>query len=461
MVVHITMSAAPGELVGGVLAPGDQPLGGARNGVTPSIVSAMDAPGPQRAPWWRTAGYVAVCAFASLATAAYDPMVQRAEQGWQLMLGLVVLLLCLAVPALLIWRHQAPYLVTLVAAGVAVVLPVGAWTALVAMASLISRRRGPKVWWTAAAAAVATAVSVIRDAQGPTMDSSLLKLVMGPADAPSDTRVELSLWTLVGAVLLGVGVAVGAGLLVRARREAVVSAQQASAERVTTERLGDQLARQQERERIAREVHDVLGHRLSLVNLHAGAVESHARDHPQLAESARLVRLSATQSLEDLRSLLHVLREPVGAEPAAPDLSLRDLSDVIDETVQTGLPVTSSVYLDRPEQAPPALSRAVYRIVQELLTNARRHAPGEPVRLHVSGGPGDGVTVDARNRYTATRVDTAEEGDNDATSATRAAGHGMQGIAERVELMHGRLAYGLDDEGRTFRVTAWLPWQVE
>src|SRR5699024_5669152 len=122
-------------------------------------------------------------------------------------------------------------------------------------------------------------------------------------------------------------------------------------------------------------------------------------------------------------------------------LSLRDLTQVIDETVQAGVPVTSTVYLDRPEQAPPALSRAVYRIVQELLTNARKHAPGEPVRLQVSGGPGEGVTVEARNRYVA--ADTEAERDN------AASGQGMRGIAERVELMNGQLAYGLDHDGRT------------
>lgn len=423
----------------------------------PLYREAMRAPGPRRPPWWRTAGFIVLCAFASMVSVAFSEMGQRTDHGWQLMLTLASFLLCFVVPASLAWRHRAPQTVALVAAAVAAVLPIGAWTALTALGSLVGRRRGHGVWWTTAAVTAATAVSVVRDARAPTMGTSLLKLLVGPANAPSTTPVHLSPWVPAVVALLGVGVAVGAGLLVRARREATASAGQASVERATTGRLGDQLARQQERERIAREVHDVLGHRLSLLNLHAGAVEANAQGHPELAESARLVRLSASQSLEDLRSLLHVLREPVGAEPAMPDLSLTDLPSVINESVQAGLPVSSSVFLDRADEAPPPLSRAVYRIVQELLTNARKHAPGELVRLEVSGGPGAGVTVDARNRHVA----GPSSGGAGAPAERPGSRRGMQGMAERVELLGGRLTYGLDDGGRTFRVTAWLPWPAQ
>src|SRR5690625_6895976 len=90
--------------------------------------------------------------------------------------------------------------------------------------------------------------------------------------------------------------------------------------------------------------------------------------------------------MADLRSLLAMLHEPLDAEPAEPDLSLVDLPAMIAETVDTGVPVSSSVYVDSAEQADPTLARAVYRLVQELLTNARRHAVGQQVVLEVSGG---------------------------------------------------------------------------
>jgi len=150
--------------------------------------------------------------------------------------------------------------------------------------------------------------------------------------------------------------------------------------------------------------------------------------------------------MADLRSLLAMLNEPLDAEPAEPDLSLVDLPDMIAETVDAGAPLSSTVYVDGAEHADPALARAVYRIVQELLTNARRHAPGLPIRLDVTGGPANGMRVDARNPY----VPVA--------GATRD-GQGLRGIAERVELLGGQLAYGLDDGGRTFRVTVDLPWR--
>src|SRR5699024_6541083 len=107
-----------------------------------------------------------------------------------------------------------------------------------------------------------------------------------PPDTPPPELVPLSWWVVPIAVALTVGPAVGIGLLRGANRSARVADQRA--ERVGRQRaeLGDELARQRERERIAREVHDVLGHRLSLLNLHAGALEVNAREDAQLAQSA-------------------------------------------------------------------------------------------------------------------------------------------------------------------------------
>lgn len=393
---------------------------------------------------WRTALYVALAVLASLTSVAYSEMGRQGEHGWQIMLVLLLFLLSFAVPLLLVWRHRYPYAVPLVAAAVAAILPIGSWTALIALASLVARRRDRQVWGVALAVLAATAVSMVRDVQGTTMETSLLRAFLGPTNAPRTAPVELSPWAVPLAVLLLCGLAVGLGLLVRAHRDARASESAVEAEREVAGRLGDELARQQERQRIAREVHDVLGHRLSLLTLHAGALEANARGNPELEQSARLVRESAARAMDDLRSLLAVLREPLEPSPADPDLSLVDLRDVIDDAVRTGGPVTSTVYLDSPEQADPQLSRAVYRIVQEVLTNARKHAPGLPVRLEVSGGPGRGVRIDAHNPYV--------------PGEHRPDGHGLTGMAERVELLGGTLRYGLDDSGRTFRVTAELPW---
>ncbi len=400
----------------------------------------------QRAPWWRTVLWGTLCAAASLTSLAYSGLGNRTEYGWEVLLLGAGLLVALALPLLLLWRHRAPYAVTLVASAVAVALPVGTWTALVALASLIGRRRGPQVWWTAGAAAVATTVTVVRDTSGATSATSFVKLLFAPSGAAPGMEVTLGWWVAPLFIVVGIAIAVGSGLVVRARREAAASARQVSAAQDASDQLGDQLARQLERERIGREVHDVLGHRLSLLNLHAGALEAHAPSGGPLGESARLVRESAARAMEDLRSLLDMLNEPLETGPAELDLSLVDLPDMIAETVETGVPVSSAVYIDGAEHADPALARAVYRIVQELLTNARRHAHGHPIRLDVNGGPSTGMTIDARNPYVPPTVPSR-------------GGQGLRGIAERVELLGGQLRYGLDDEGRTFRVTVQLPWR--
>lgn len=402
----------------------------------------------RRAPWWRTTVLVVACSFASITALAFSALGERADEESTAAAIAIVLVFpaAILVPLTLVWRHRAPYVVALVAGVAAIVLPVGATTALVALASLIGRRRGRHVWWVAGAVAVTTTVAAIRDVAAPTMQRSLIKTLIGPADAPPDAVVSLSWWMVPILVVIAMAAAAGTGLALRARREARSSAEHASAAQQTTQRLGDELARRSERERIAREVHDVLGHRLSLLSLHAGALESSATGDAELARSAAVVRESAGQSLEDLRSLLGVLREPLGDEPAGLDLA--DLPAMIDETVRTGVPLSATVYLDHAETARPELARAVYRIVQELLTNARKHAPGEQISLSVSGGPQAGVTIDSRNRY----VPTTE-------ASTAGARQGLQGIAERTELLGGHLAYGLTDGERTFRVTVTLPWQ--
>ncbi len=400
----------------------------------------------ERAPWWRTLLWAFLCGLASLTTIAFSELAGRDDYGWQILLLTLGLLVALLLPLTLLWRHRAPFTVTLVATAVAVVLPVGTWTALVALGALIGRRRGREVWWTAGAVALATALTVVRDTRGSSSATSLVKLLFAPADAATGAKVELAWWVAPLLVGLATVIAVGAGLAVRARREAVASAHDVTLAHRASAQLGDELARQRERERIGREVHDVLGHRLSLLNLHAGALEAHAPPEGPLGESARLVREGAAKSMADLRSLLAMLQEPLDSEPAEPDLSLVDLPAMIAESVDAGAPVSSTVYVDGAEHADPALARAVYRIVQELLTNARRHAPGRPIRLEVNGGPATGMHIDARNPY----VPPAEPSGG---------GQGLRGIAERVELLGGQLAYGLDDDGRTFRVTVRLPWR--
>ena len=106
------------------------------------------------------------------------------------------------------------------------------------------------------------------------------------------------------------------------------------------------------------------------------------------------------------------------------------------------------IFVADADKAHPSLSRAVYRIVQEVLTNARKHAPGQRVELLVNGGPSSGVVIDVRNPV------VAEKG-----SGASGSRRGLAGVAERAELLGGQVQYGLANEGSTFRVRVELPWR--
>ncbi|MCK0111711.1 histidine kinase [Ornithinimicrobium sp. F0845] len=344
-----------------------------------------------------------------------------------------------------LWRrHTAPYAVTLVTAAMPLVLPLDATAALFALAALIRVRTGRWVWACGGLVALATTVALFRDASGATTGSSMLKSLTSVHEPGAAVPVDLSIWVPLIVALALFGSAVGAGLFMRSRLDLVAIQTRADAAQQSTTVLTDRLGRQAERDLIAREVHDVIGHRLSLLSLHAGGLEVAAGQDPRLAHSASLVREGAQQAMDDLRSLLNVLREPEATafnRTAMPSLS--DLPAVIEETVDGGMPVVSTVYLSQAEDADPALARAVYRIVQELLTNARRHAPGAPVRLLVQGGPTEGLRIETANRLT--------------TLIPGPPGNGLTGISERVDLWRGTMRHGLD-QGHTFRVAIHLPW---
>jgi signal transduction histidine kinase len=226
----------------------------------------------------------------------------------------------------------------------------------------------------------------------------------------------------------------GWGLFVRYRQQ--LKARAAEAEQAERER-----ARQRARDELARELHDLLGHRLSLLSLHAGAME-YRPDAPaeELARAAGVVREQSHLAMRDLREVISVLRAPIGELPQ-PRMS--DLRALVEE-VRPGMRIDLVERVDG--EAPERSGRTAYRIVQEALTNARKHAEGAPVTVEVEGGPGEGLTV------------TVESGPGrDAGPDGESRGHGLIGLEERATLAGGNLEYGPTDQGG-WRVRAWLPW---
>ncbi|MEU5720769.1 histidine kinase [Micromonospora sp. NPDC047738] len=241
------------------------------------------------------------------------------------------------------------------------------------------------------------------------------------------------------------------GMFVRARRQLVVSLRERAERAEAEQQLRVAQARQLERTRIAREMHDVLAHRISLLSLHAGALEFRPDAPPdEVAKAAGVIRGSAHAALQDLREVIGVLRAETGAEriPERPQPTLADLAALVEESRAAGMRVDLRDRVTAAERMPAALGRSVYRIVQEGLTNARKHAAGAAVTVELAGGPGAGLTVEIRNRWPVGGSRSPE---------LPGAGTGLVGIAERVSLAGGRLEYGRDDSG-DFRLAAWLPW---
>jgi signal transduction histidine kinase len=237
------------------------------------------------------------------------------------------------------------------------------------------------------------------------------------------------------------------GMFRRTRRQAQRErARRAEAE----EQLRIEQVRYAERTRIAREMHDVLAHRISLLSLHAGALEFRPDAPPEeVARAAAVIRASAHQALEDLRAVIGVLRDgPDSPGPEPPQPTLAALPGLLEESRAAGMGIRADVGLPDLAAVPDAIGRHALRIVQEALTNARKHATAAPVELRLDGAPGHGLTIEVRNPTPAPA--TAEP-------KIPGTGAGLLGLTERATLSGGRLEHGLDKHGH-FRLHAWLPW---
>ncbi|GAA0450926.1 sensor histidine kinase [Streptomyces olivaceiscleroticus] len=261
-------------------------------------------------------------------------------------------------------------------------------------------------------------------------------------------------------------VAFACGSTLRARRLwALAVRREADLERADhARRLAD--TRRTERAAIAREMHDVLAHRISLLSVHAGALAYRAKqsaagsgpglDGTEISDSAQIIRDNAHQALGELHDVLLVLRTGDG-EPTAPQPRLADVSRLVEEARAAGQDVdfhddvhTGDEALG-PEASPlrPQLQRTVYRVVQEGLTNARKHAPGAKVTVRLAGRSGSDLTIVIANRVPA----------GVRTPDIPGTGAGLTGLAERVRLDGGLLEHG--EENGTFTLRATLPWAAE
>ena len=241
----------------------------------------------------------------------------------------------------------------------------------------------------------------------------------------------------------------GWGMYIGSRRQLLASLRQRAVRAEAEQEMRAAQARGTERARIAREMHDVLAHRISQISLHAGAMSFRDDlDADAMRDSARVVQAQAHEALTELRDVLGVLRDTdTGELTDRPQPTYADLGTLVEEARESGLALT---YRDRVETngspLPDVAGRTVYRIVQEGITNARKHAPGAVLSVEVSGDPEAGIDVRLRNPL------------GFGTSGTPGSGLGLIGLAERAALRGGRLEHHRN--GREFELHGWIPWRA-
>jgi len=206
------------------------------------------------------------------------------------------------------------------------------------------------------------------------------------------------------------------------------------------------LAVETERARIARELHDVLGHNVSVMMIQAGAARHAVQGQPEVSQALLEVEAAGRQAMSELRHLLRLLG-PDGSDSERDGLSpqpgLEHLDPLVDRICAAGLPVNLTV-LGRVRSLEPGLDLAAYRVVQEGLTNALKYAGGAPTEVAVAYEP-TGLSVTVRDR-----------GGSGGHEARDGSGRGLLGLRERVALYHGQFQAGrLDDGG--YQIHAYFP----
>jgi signal transduction histidine kinase len=243
-----------------------------------------------------------------------------------------------------------------------------------------------------------------------------------------------------------IGGAAFLGMAIGSRRAYIRATEERA---IQAERTREEEARRRvdaERLRIARELHDVVAHTMSMIHVQASAASQQLRDQPDEALAAlQAIRSASREGLRELRAILSVLRQADENEPTAPAPGLSQLDELVSATTRAGLPTRVSVQ-GRPRRLSPTVDLAAYRIVQESLTNALRHAG--PAEATVGLGWSEDELV--------LRVE--DNGGGNAGAPANGSGHGISGMRERAMAVGGSLEAGPGEAGG-FRVIARLPLQ--
>ncbi|BDR55234.1 hypothetical protein KIMH_13450 [Bombiscardovia apis] len=318
-------------------------------------------------------------------------------------------------------------------------------------------------------------------------------------------------WTLYALIIgfLGLGIAVACGIYIRLRATTVQATEQASVQKERTQQLQANLSNQQVADAIAVEAHDTLAHSLSLIGLNASALKVEAdklQNHPDnltqlnsqtyaqaahdIALRAEDIRKQAAGALDETHSVIDMLRHPDEVmKEMQPDpqtaLTRPALEDIIRQSRGSGMKLDTWIDVENLSQLDPPIGKVAYRVIQEGLTNARRHAPGQPISLEVTARPDAGIHVHLSNPMPPTQaidqattpihLSTSEDAgqntlpampNNSFIGATpaqnnqankRLGGNGLKGLTARTASFGGHCAFGVDNHD-LFNLDVTLPF---
>lgn len=337
--------------------------------------------------------------------------------------------LMVLVTASLFWRRRAPLAVAAVVAGglAAQTIVTGTFTQVPATALC----QGVVLY---SLGAYATSRRALIGAALIGLEIQLKSVIAEPTATDDSPFVALFWWLLILTI-------VGLGMLARSRRRAGDLQRDAAAleaERVVHARA----AVDEERRRIARELHDVVSHNVSATILQAEAAEELLKTQPERAGAAlQSIQSMGREALGEMRRMLGIMRADNGGSPATPQPRLSDLPALVERARNTGLSIKFSVE-GAVCDVPPGIELSVYRIVQEALTNVRKHAGAASAQVWL--------------RYGETQLEVQIADDGHGVAANDGTGHGLIGMRERVEFFSGEFTSG-PRAGRGFSVTARFP----
>ncbi len=326
------------------------------------------------------------------------------------------------------FRRRWPLAVTVltVAATAFSASAIGAW--VVCQVSLSARRRWPEILPTAVLAVVTG--QVLYEVQPDQVLPWYVNLIF---------------------TALATGIVVAVGMYIGARRDLIASLRDRADRAEREQALRVAAARSTERARLAGEMHDALAHRMSLVALHAGALAYRTDlSVAETRETAGIIQANSQGALADLRELLGLLRDTergMDTTDHRPQPTLSDLDTLLAAERAAGAHITLHSDLEDRDALPVSIGRSAYRIVEEGLTNARKHARHAAVTVELAGRPGSGLDLCVRNPV---RVGADHHGGD-------GIGFGLIGLAERAAASHGRFSHGRTPDG-DFLLRAWLPW---